>query len=122
MNRIARIAFVAAGVLAAATLSPGQALAQGKGWSITIGPKGVELAVPDHERKRPGYRRCLPRYDLDRVIAYQGWRDLRNWSSRRNVVYVNGRQWGAHYALEFDECSGQLLAARRLDFDRGYWR
>lgn len=120
-----RPTIAAACVLAAAAAAmPGPSSAQGRGdLTITIGPKGIELGVRDKDRRGGDYRRrCLERHEFDRVLAYQGWQDLHDRNYRGDTVTLKARQWGGLYRLDVDECSGQLLEARRLDFDRGYWQ
>lgn len=76
----------------------------------------VERRVQRVERpvQRVERAACLPRWEVRRRLADQGWSDVRPMGGGDGVVRMSARRFdsSSRFRLRVDRCSGEVLAAR----------
>lgn len=64
---------------------------------------------------------CLPRHEIRRSLADQGWHDFRNLDRRGDIAVVEARRpSGRLFELRVDSCSGRILRTYALDGRHSY--
>lgn len=69
--------------------------------------------TPQHYRADD---QCMPRSEIRRALAGEGWRDFEDLELRGATAVIRARRpTGQPYALEVDRCTGDIVHARPLD-------
>ena len=78
----------------------------------------------DSYRPRKAYLppACLPRHEIRRALADDGWSDLQDFDFGKRRGFLTARRPnGSLYRLEIDRCDGDVVRAERIDADEHAW-